>query len=234
MAKFWLLLTGGILAFATWLLVATRYANIWEFKDSHSNAVFSFSNIGTRRGGIYSTDDSILLYIDIWFALALMASVDAFAIVLHFNRSLIHQFHYFVSLRMMSLAFIISTGLLLVYGSEHDRTSRHPVAVICFCLLLYLTLNIVFQQLHKLLPARGISITPGSLQSFSDQMCPFDLPWRRIILFAAINGAFGLALVALVPAKWSLINPVLHIAWEVCVSLGRRTAASPNKLTSCR
>ncbi|KAJ2966462.1 hypothetical protein NQ176_g10140 [Zarea fungicola] len=46
-------------------------------------------------------------------------------------------------------------------------------------------------------------------------MCCFDLPWRRTLLLSAINGAVGLALTTLVPAKWSMLNPALHITWEV-------------------
>jgi hypothetical protein len=45
-----------------------------------------------------------------------MAGVDAFAIVINFNRSLIHQFHYFISLRMALLAVIIPAAMLLLYN----------------------------------------------------------------------------------------------------------------------
>jgi hypothetical protein len=76
----------------------------------------------TNSGNNNTADSASLFYVDVWFALGLMAAVDAFVIVINFNRSLIHQFHYLISLRMMSLAFIISAAVLLLYGNEHNTT----------------------------------------------------------------------------------------------------------------
>lgn len=146
-------------------------------------------------------------------------AVDAFAIVINFNRSLIHQFYYFVSLRMMSLAFIISAAVhLLNSNNEHNipHWARRSAVIVSFlCYVLYMVSIFVLEKLHKLLPVRGIGASRGSLQKFSEQMCQFDLPWRRTLLFAVINGAVGFVLTSLVPAKWSMLNPVVHITWEV-------------------
>lgn len=220
LVKFWSLLVAGLAVFFAWLVLFSRCANVLASAANYGDALTagSSSSCSDERTS-HSNAASYLVYVDIWFALALMAAIDAFAIVLNFNRSLIHQFHYFVSLRMTSLAFIISTGLLLLYGDEENRAAQHPAVVALFCCAAYMASILIFQQLHKLIPARGISATTGSLQKFTDQMSLFDLPWKRTLPFAAINGAVGLALTTLVPAKWSMLNPVLHITWEVWLSL---------------
>lgn len=218
LVKFWSLLIAGLAVFFAWLVLFSRCANVWESAANHGSVFTIDSSSGSENSTSHSNAASYLIYVDIWFALALMAAIDAFAIVLNFNRSLIHQFHYFVSLRMTALAFIISTALLLLYGNEDNRAVQHPAVVISLCCAAYMLSILIFQQLHKLIPVRGISATNGSLQKFTDQMCLFDLPWRRTVLFAAINGAVGLALTTLVPAKWSMLNPVLHITWEVWLS----------------
>jgi hypothetical protein len=227
--KFWLLALGGVAIFFAWLVLFTRCAGIWGLGVALS-APFNtlpthIENTSTAAGPVdmtssankKSTGSAGLFYVDVWFALALMAAVDAFAIVINFNRSLIHQFHYFISLRMMSLAFVISVAVLLLSGNEHNNAqkSQHPAAVIFLCCVLYMVSIFATEKLHKLLPVRGTSATRGSLQEFSQQMCLFDLPWRRALLFAATNGVVGLVLTTLVPTEWSMLNPVVHITWEV-------------------
>lgn len=218
--KFWLLLLGGVVVFFAWLALFSRCAKVWEPRTNSKNAfttVATSSNTTHSDGNRDTVDSPDLLYVDVWFALALMTAIDAFAIVTNFNRSLIHQFHYFVSLRMTSLAFIISAAVLLLYGQEHNTSflAQHPVAAFFLCCVLYMISIFILEKLHKLLPVRGLSSSNGSLQKFSEQMSQFDIPWRRALLFAAINGAVGLVLTTLVPAKWSMLNPVVHITWEV-------------------
>lgn len=152
-----------------------------------------------------------------------MAAVDAFAIVVNFNRSLIHQFHYFVSLRMMVLAFILSTSAYFLHGNEHSAHHHvYRLAAAAFLgYALYAVSVLVLDKLHKLLPVRGIGESTGSLQKFSEHMCLFDLPWKRAIMLATVNGAVGFLLTTMVPAKWSILNPVVHITWEVCLIFGR-------------
>lgn len=220
--KFWSLVVGGVAVFLSWLLLFSWCAKVWRpsanFQDAFKPSVARFSDTASGANSPVG-----LVCVDIWFALALMAAVDAFAIVVNFNRSLIHQFHYFVSLRMMVLAFIVSTAVYFLHGNEHS--ARHQVYRLAAAVLLgsalYAVSVLVLDRLHKLLPVRGVSASPGSLQKFSEHMCLFDLPWKRAVMLATVNGAVGFLLATLVPAKWSILNPVVHITWEVCLILGR-------------
>jgi hypothetical protein len=211
--KFWLLLLGGLVVFLAWLILFSRCAKIWGPNTNYENG-FSMPPVFEIDDSHNSPADSGLLYVDVWFALALMAAVDAFAVVINFNRSLIHQFHYFISLRLTMLAFIISAAVHLLHD-KHNSQAQHPVIVFLLCYTFYIVSNIVFDKLHRLLPVRGIGASRGSFESFCEKMCQFDLPWGRALLFATVNGVVGLILTTLVPGKWAMLNPVVHITWEV-------------------
>lgn len=211
--KFWLLLLSGLVVFLAWLVLFSRCAKVWEPSTNFENA-FSTVPAAEMDDSNNSPVGTSLLYVDVWFALALMAAVDAFAVVINFNRSLIHQFHYFISLRMTSLAFIISAAVLLLHG-KHNSRAQHPATVFFLCYVFYMVSNFVFDRLHRLLPVRGIGASRESFEKYCEKMCQFDLPWGRALLFATTNGAVGLFLTTLVPAKWSMLNPVVHITWEV-------------------
>lgn len=217
--KFILLVATGEMMFFLWLVPVSNAAEIWKSRTHFENPFTTVTRTFrvAYTGHTLAAKSASLSYIDVWFALALMAALDAFAIVINFNRSLIHQFHYFVSLRMMSLAFIASFGFLLLYDSEHNMPQQlwRPVGVVLLCCALYYASIVVPERLHKLLPARGICASRGSLRGFCEQMCAFDLTWWRALMLAGINGAAGFVITTAVPAEWSMLNPVVHITWEV-------------------
>ena len=213
--NFWLLLLGGLLVFFAWIAFFSRQAKLWGPEASSENAFSTVTHpIETSDNSINDTPPVALLCVDIWFALTLMAGVDAFAIVINFNRSLIHQLHYFISLRMTLLAVIIPTAILLLHDNKSSTLSA-KTAIFLLCCIVYRVSIPFTHRLHRLIPARGIGASRSSLQNYSEKMCLFDLRWRRNLLFAAINGAVGLGLTTLVPIKWSMLSPVVHITWKV-------------------
>ena len=134
--KFWPLLSGGVAVFA-WLVLFSYYAKVWGRKTQVGQTIPSITSIPT----VTHNDDhrtarlATLPYADVWFALALMAAIDAFVIAINFNRSLIHQSHYFINVRMTLLAFIISAAVEMVHINEPEtlRPAQYPITVICFC-----------------------------------------------------------------------------------------------------
>lgn len=206
--KFWSLLAFGLLAFAGWLALFSWCAHVVSGTEVAQS--FGASGYGDSK------DNSALVYVDVWFALAIMAAFDAFAIVLNFNRSLIHQFHYYVSLRMTTLAFVVASAVRLLSPSP-DRPLNIPfvAAVLLGCAAVYAVIFLITERLHRLLPVRGLGMASGSLDEFSDHISSFDIPWPRALLYAAINGGVGFALTTLVPSKFAMLNPIVHITWYV-------------------
>ncbi|KAK2763128.1 hypothetical protein FQN54_009764 [Arachnomyces sp. PD_36] len=213
--KFWLLLAGGITAFVGWVVLYFRCASLWGPEDFEpgTSTMASIINMFDKRNSS-AVDSSDLLYLDIWFSLGIMASIDATTVVLNLNRSLIDGFHYFVSTSLMSLAFIISGAVCLLHSSK-NTSKLYTTAVLLSCLLVYLAIVFALEKLHTLLPKRGTSTSRGSLRTYSAHMSRFDLPWRKTTLYAAINGAAGFVLTAKVPVKWAPLNPVILIAFEI-------------------
>ncbi len=101
--------------------------------------------------------------------LALPAALDAIATVGTFNRSIIDNWHYFISVRMMALASIISFLVLLSSNEVAvPYMLRYPAVVLFSALAMYILLGYLgccaYTPSHTrlLIPAAGLykSIRP--------------------------------------------------------------------------
>lgn len=153
---------------------------------------------------------------DIWFALSISTAVDATSIVFNGNRSLIHQFHYCVSMKMLCLATIISIGAYIILSkSEKTEGIYHSGIVILLGGISYIICVFIMDMLRKLVPSRSMKYGNGSLQGFLAQIGCFDVSWIRASLYTVIGGGFGVVLLLLLPAKYAVFIPPMHFTFEV-------------------
>lgn len=153
-------------------------------------------------------------YIDIFLALGTGFSIDATAIVFNFNRLLIQQFHYFISLRMLFLAILISVSLpLLIHYKSHRLWG--PAAIIAASGSIYASFIIITDRLHKLFAGRRISARHGTMSEFVKNKCLVDMTWTRCLIAAVLNLWLYLFLVRVAPLSWAPLIPVIQIAFEV-------------------
>lgn len=153
---------------------------------------------------------------DIWFALFTITSIDAFWVAATFNRALIKNWHYFVSLRMMAIASLVSF-LLYLYETENTAVdiSQYPmITLIIFC-GIYLLFGSVLQQLHKPPPATALNAHFGSIQSYSNKICQSTSGWKSAIQAASVIGILPILLTVVIPQTWATIIPLVAISFEV-------------------
>jgi hypothetical protein len=161
---------------------------------------------------------SILPYIDVSLGFLAGSTLDAIVVVANFNRPLIQQFHYVVSLRIAVLGILVSTSLYL-WNITCARGVWALPAIISMMGITYMLFILATDKLHKLFPARYISARKGILLHHMRHLGVADTPWRHILLLLAMNLVLCLSLVMAVPTHWASFAPPVQIASEVSILL---------------
>lgn len=225
---FWLLTIGSTLSFVLWVVAATHVSH--TSVRTRSQQVDSKTIMTTNSTSVLgfspspALDDALTLAsslkaenanvsIDIWFAVALTAALDAIAVVLTFNGLLIRRFHYAVSQRVMFVASAMSYGAL----QRHGLVGRHPLAAVVVGLGLYLLFDRALDRFELLVPTASLKAASrwGSLQRYSADLSIVEMSWPRASFLAACVGGFGLSLTMAVPSPWSALVPILHISFTL-------------------
>jgi len=149
--------------------------------------------------------------LDVWYAMAGLAAFDAFVVAFNFNRSLIHQWHYFISLRITAVAAIV--GYLFT-------VENYLLLQTLLMLVLYAFIIVITEWFHTFLPHRSSRTGPGSAKQFHDEIASLEVSWPRAMLYAALTGSVGFAFTLLVPRSLSPLSPVVYLAFEAAF-LGR-------------
>ncbi|KAK5998227.1 hypothetical protein PT974_00600 [Cladobotryum mycophilum] len=173
-----------------------------------------------------------LLSMDVWFAVALMANIDALIVVMNFNRRLITRFHYAVTLRMMMLASIFSFGVLLWNLEGANFVSKHPVTSAVMALGGYLLFGRTLDRFETPIPTTtshdgSVSgFARGSLQQYGEVLSLYDLPWPRVVFSSVVMVGAGF-LTLTVPPPWSILAPIFLIFFEFVVFAAFKIGRTP-------
>lgn len=184
---------------------------------TQGNDTFSFPSVLTTSETQRHGYSAALLCGDVWLALSLMAGTDAFWVVATFNHTLMKNWHYFVSLRMMALASIISFCLYIPssWGTKNSRLQDYSLAL-CLSSLAYFLFNYALSKVHRRPPSTLINAHFGTIQQYSDKMSRFSFGWSRALQVSAIICSFPIVLTAIMPSGWVTVIPLLTIPFEVC------------------
>jgi hypothetical protein len=106
-----------------------------------------------------------------------MASIDAIAVFVNFNRTLSNYFHYSIGLRMMFLAFIISISPLFSDSGMIWYISESKVVIIIFCIVLYAAYRAILDKARGPPPFNSLSFGPGTLHKYTEAFYLLDMPW---------------------------------------------------------
>lgn len=153
---------------------------------------------------------------DIWFALGSITTIDAFWIAATFNRTLMKNWHYFISLRMMALASLISVVFYLrENGSTEGCISRYPAVSLLMPCTLYFVFCFALPRLHRPPPVTAINAHFGSIHIYSKRISQSSIRWKTAIWVASVIGIFPVLLTLVIPQNWTTIIPLLAIGFEV-------------------
>jgi hypothetical protein len=211
---FWLLEFTTIVSFVFWLIVATYLAGIHiSFNFSATDRIQPITTGGKRA----SFGESFLkqVSVDVWFALSLTVAIDALAVVFTFNRALIRKFHYVVSQRMMLLASILSYGVFSWNKESPDFVSRHLIEYLATGLAMYIFLGFALDLFERQMSSHEVASRLGTLAQYSKELGRSERSWMRSLFLTTVIGGVGLILTMLISPPWSVLVPVVHIAFEV-------------------
>ncbi|CAF3446820.1 unnamed protein product [Fusarium graminearum] len=200
---------------------------------TQGNDTFSFPSVLTTSETQRHGYSAALLCGDVWLALSLMAGTDAFWVVATFNHTLMKNWHYFVSLRMMALASIISFCLYIPssWGTKNSRLQDYSLAL-CLSSLTYFLFNYALSRVHRRPPSTLINAHFGTLQQYSDKMSRFSFGWSRALQVSAIICSFPIVLTAIMPSGWVTVIPLLTIPFESILLASRKLGRSPEFILS--
>jgi hypothetical protein len=152
---------------------------------------------------------------DVWFALFTTISTDAFYVAITLNRTLMKNWHYFVSLRLMAASSLIYF-LIYVYGKDTASSSVYQhMATLLALLGLYLAFGRILQLLHKPPPATLVNARFGSIQSYTKSMYRSTSGWKSALYNASIIGIIPLVLTVVMVPAWATTIPLAAIGFEV-------------------
>ena len=150
---------------------------------------------------------------DVWLALSLMAGTDAFWVVATFNHTLMKNWHYFISLRMMALASIVSF-CLYIPSNWGKSTLGYLFALLLSCTTYWL-FNYTLSQLHRQPSSATTNAHFGSIQQYSDKMSRLSFGWSRAIHVSVVICSVPGVLSMVMPSGWVTIIPLVSIPFEV-------------------
>jgi hypothetical protein len=224
---FWLLEIAGIIQFIFWLIVALKVAAVPVCFNPLvarfiSEPTLSLSSRATISNYIECEKEphversSQLISLDVWFGLGFTVVMDAFAVVLTFNRALIRKFHNVVSQRLIFLASMIFWTFWSWNEGKSDFPIRHPILCLAGGFILYGLLGSILDKLEKGNISPGGIARRGTFAQYSKDLGQFETSWLHATFLTVMVGGLGVFLTWLIPAPWSAGLPVIHILSEVC------------------
>ncbi|OOQ83558.1 hypothetical protein PEBR_35493 [Penicillium brasilianum] len=239
---FWLLEIIAIIQFLLWLILASKVAAVPIYFNPLAASISSEPKLSSPLRATISkhidharkvnVERSLQqISIDIWFGLCFTVVMDAFAVVLTFNRALIRKFHNVVSQRLIFLASIILCAIWSWNAKKSGLCSRHALLLLAGGFTLYGLLGYILDKLEKRDISPGEAIRRGTFAQYSKDLGRFETSWTHAAFLAAIIGGLGLFLTSLVPPPWSAGLPVIHILLESLVLSMRGTKRSPRYIS---
>ncbi|CAG7558683.1 unnamed protein product [Fusarium equiseti] len=198
--------------------------------------VAQVNNTSTFPSTIPSTDthdhasSAAMLCGDVWLALSLMAGTDAFWVVATFNHTLMKNWHYFISLRMMALASIISF-CLYIPSNWGKSTLGYSFALFLSCTTYWL-FNYTLSQLHRQPSNTTANAHFGSIQQYSDKMSRLSFGWGRALHVSVVICSVPGVLSMVMPSGWVTIIPLVSIPFESILLAKKKLGRSPEFILS--
>lgn len=172
-----------------------------------------------------------VLATDAWFALALPATYDAVTIVATFNRSIIDHWHYFISVRMMAFAALVSL-LVALSGSDSSYVTRYPLVSLLAACGIYLIIGRGLNAFHRPPPTTSGNTRFWTIREYTTALGRHPGPWRAAVFSTCVTAGLGTVLTGLIPRNWSPLIPVLTTGFEVSY-LPLTQTFSQDSLTHC-
>ncbi|OQE65462.1 hypothetical protein PENNAL_c0206G07101 [Penicillium nalgiovense] len=244
---FWLLQIVGIFHFILWLIVASEVAAIPLCFDPLAASFISEPKLGSisratiskhfdreRKARVERSLQQIS--IDVWFGLGFTVVMDAFAVVLTFNRALVRKFHNAVSQRLIFLASIILWIFSSWSAGNPGFSSSHPVLSLAGGLILHWLLGSTLDKLEKrTISSPSATARRGTFAQYSKDLGLFEISWvHAVFLTAMVGGLVADSITEWCKEDTSLYFSVLSSILCRCLVLMSRVLLDAHLLTVLR
>lgn len=171
---------------------------------------------------------------DVWFALVWTTALDAATTVATFNRPIIDNWHYFVSVRMMALGSMLSFMVFLCGRRRFTCDWRlFSIAALCAVGAIHKLIGFVLNATHRSPPTTHVNARFWTIREYTIALSRFPGPWKGALSATIITGGLGTILTMLVPSTMSSMIPIMTTAFEVRVKEDACVENAIKHLTGC-
>ncbi|KAJ0415784.1 hypothetical protein BJY00DRAFT_317484 [Aspergillus carlsbadensis] len=203
-----------LVVFFTYTSILYRLSSIWDRPSLPlETRSTSYSSLDNEYADLTKN-----LAVDVWFGLALVPTFDAIAIVGTCNRTIISRWHYFVSIRMMVLAYLVS-GIVILSGKPGTSTFiyENPVTVFVFALALYAAVGACLDYFRAPRPKQSMNLRTWTMSEYVRAMGSSNGTWSAAAAATAVTCGLAPALTITLPVEWLGVIPLLSIAFEAII-----------------
>jgi hypothetical protein len=198
--------------FLIYTAILYRLSSIWDCPSLPSETKTN-SNNSLKDGYAGSSKD---IAVDVWFGLALVPTSDAIAIVGTWNLAIINRWHYFVSIRMMVLAYLASAIVILTgKPATKDYIHEHPLVVSVSAMAVYGAIGACLDYFRAPPPKTSMNLREWTMSKYVRALRRSNGAWRTAMITTAITCGLAPTLTISLPTKWWGIIPLCSTTFEV-------------------
>jgi hypothetical protein len=201
-----------LVAFFMYTAILSRLSTIWDDQPLPSETNSTSNNSPKDEHPDFTKD----IAVDVWFGLALIPTFDAIAIVGTCNLAIINRWHYFVSIRIMVLAYLAS---IIVILSGKPGTSNfiyeHPGSVFTLTLAVYAGIGACLDYFRSPPLKTSMNLRAWTVSEYVGAIGRVDGTWSEAIIATAVTCGLAPALTITLPVEWWGIIPLVSTAFEV-------------------
>jgi hypothetical protein len=201
--------------FLLYTAILYRLSSIW---DRHSPPPDT-KPTSTSTTDFNHADSSKVIAVDVWFGLALIPTFDAIAIVGTCNLTIINRWHYFVSIRMMVLAYLASAIVIL---SDKPGTSNyiraHPIVVFVFAMAIYGAIGACLDYFRAPPPKTSMNLREWTISKYVRALGRSNGTWGTAVRATAVTCGLAPLLTITLPTGWWGMIPLISTGFEVNLS----------------
>jgi hypothetical protein len=198
--------------FLIYTAILYRLSSIWDRQSPPSDT----KPTSTSTRDINHANSSKDIAVDVWLGLALIPTFDAIAIVGTCNLAVINRWHYFVSIRMMVLAYLAS---IIVILSGKPRTSNyvyeHPLVIFVFAMAVYGSIGACLDYFRAPPPKTSMNLREWTMSKYVRALGRLNGTWAAAVRATAVTCGLAPLLTITLPTDWWGIIPLISTGFEV-------------------
>ncbi|KAL3444149.1 hypothetical protein BJX65DRAFT_311116 [Aspergillus insuetus] len=203
-----------LVVFSIYTAILYQLSSIWDGPSLPSVTKSTSNNSQMDEYADFTKD----IAVDFWFGLALISTFDAIAIVGTCNLTIINRWHYFVSIRMMALAYLASTIVIL---SGKPGTSNyiheHPLLVCVIAMAVYGSIGACLDYFRAPPPKQSMNLRDWTMPEYVRALGRSKGTWSVAVISTTMTCGLSPVLMISLPTEWWGVIPLVSTAFEAVI-----------------